>query len=146
MVHREQQIHNIVYNDDNIVNLIKSAPQTYNSILQEFKCNDTWQTVLRRRVRKLVKKQSLWKLSVPGTRFGLAIFCTPVHDYKIIVSQGLYKVRIFYLYKFRENGTHILLDNYWELVGDGWSKWQYCDTMLQIPKCALRDGVIRLWG
>jgi len=145
MVTKEEKIRNVVYNDNNIVEIIKHAPQTYNSILQEFKSNDTFQTVLRRRIRRLVKRQHVWKMSVPGTRFGLAIFCTPIHDYKILISQGICKVRIFYLYKFTEDSANIILENYWELLGDNWSKWKYCDSVLKIPKYTLRDGAFRLW-
>lgn len=145
MSQKEEVIKSIVYNDDNIVNIIKEAPQTYNSILKHLKDDGTLQVVLRRRLKRLVKNQRIWKMRVPGTRFGLAIFCTPEHDYKILVSHGLGKTRIFFMYDFEENDKEVILHNYWELLGPNWSTWQYSSEPLKIPKYALRNGGFRLW-
>lgn len=145
MTPKEQKLKEILSDDDNIFEVIKSAPQTYNSFLKEFKDNGTYQQILRRRIRRLLKEGKLWKLSVPGTRFGLALFCTPERKYKILVSQGLMKVRIFYFYELIDDDKHIILENYWELKDPNWSKWEYSDEILEIPKYVLRDGGFRLW-
>lgn len=134
MQDRETAIREVVYNDENIVNVVRESPQTYNSILKEYKDNGTMQVVLRRRLSRLVKNNSVWKLRVPGTRFGLVIYCTPEHDYKIIVVESLVGVKVYYLYDFKDYDSYIVVDNYWELVGKGWSQWKYSDTPLTVKK------------
>jgi len=145
MKDKESAIREIVYNDDNIVQVIKESPQTYNSILQEFKDNGTMQYVLRRRVSRLIKQNRIWKMRVPGTRFGLVLFCTPEHDYRMITYDGLGKTRIFYMYDFDEDKHNFILNKYWELKGPNWSKWIYCETKLYIPKIGDRSSVVRFW-
>lgn len=103
------------------------------------------QVVLRRRTKRLLKEQLLWKMRVPGTRFGLVLFCTPEHDYKILVFHGMARVQIFYMFEYKETKDDVILDNYWELKGPNWSKWEYIDIPLKIPKHKMRDGVFRLW-
>jgi hypothetical protein len=92
-----------------------------------------------------LKEEELWKMSVPGTRFGLVLFCTPEHKYKILISQTMTTVRIFYMFDFKEEKNNVKLDNYWELKGPNWSKWTYSDSVLVIPKYTFRDGGFRLW-
>ncbi len=145
MKDKEEFIRDIVSDDDKIVNVVKQAPQGYNSILQHMKDNGTLQVILRRRVKRLCKEQRLWKMRVPGTRFGLVLFCTPERTYKILISQGLTKVRIFYMFGVEDNGHHIVLKDYWELKGPNWSRWEFSDDILKIPKYTLRDGGFRLW-
>ena len=145
MLDKEQAIRDIVYDDDKIVEAIEKAPQSYNSILQHMKDNGTMHVVLRRRIKRLLKEQKIWKLRVPGTRFGLVLFCTPEHDYKILVVHGLIKVRIFYMFDFEETDKHIILKDYWELVNPNWSKWKYSDEVLELPRYTSRDGLYILW-
>lgn len=142
---KEEAIREIVGDDDNIYSVIKNAPQTYNSILQHMKDCGTLQVILRRRIKRLCKEQKIWKMRVPGTRFGLVLFCTPEHDYKILISQKMIGVRIFYMYEFNDDGKNIILNNYWELKGDNWNKWEYCDNIVKIPKYTIRDGGFRLY-
>lgn len=142
---KDEIIRTIVYNDFKIVDAIKQAPQTYNSILQHLKDNGTMQVVLRRRIRRLLKEHDVWKMRVPGTRCGLALFCTPEHSYKILVFQGMMSVRVFYMYDYKQTDQHMILENFWELKGPNWSKWVYTDVPFSIPKHQARDGVFRLW-
>ena len=142
---KETAIRKIVSEDDNIVHIISQAPQSYNSILQEMKDVGTLQIILRRRISRLLKEEQLWKLSVPGTRFGLVLFCTPEHKYKILISQGMTSVRIFYMFDFEDTKTAVILKNYWELKGPNWSRWEYSDSKLEIPKYTFRNGGFRLW-
>jgi len=141
----EAMIRTIVCNDDNIVKQIENAPQTYNSILGKLKNNGTMQMILRRRIKRLLNECAISKLRVPGTRFGLALFCIPDHDYKILVLHTLAKVRIFYMHKINEDNSHVLLNNYWELEGPNWSNWVFYAKQLKIQKYKLRDGAFRLW-
>jgi len=142
---KEQSIRRVVYDDNNIVDYVKNSPQTYNSILQDFKDNGTMQVVLRRRISRLLKQNRLWKMRVPGTRFGLVLFCTPEHDYKMLTFDGLGKTRIFYMYNFEEDNKNFILENYWELKGPNWSKWKYFNDVITIPKLGDRNSVVRLW-
>ena len=144
---KEEYIREILSDYDNIVNVIKSAPQTYNTILQKV-CykNGTMQQILRRKISKLLKLERIWRMRIPGTRFGVAIFCTPNHDYKILVSDnGLVGVRVFYFYDYKDDGINIILNNYWELKGPSYSSWEYNEDELVLKKFSLRGGVNRFW-
>jgi hypothetical protein len=145
MTDKEQLIRDIISDDDKIVMIISSAPQTYNSILQHMKDDGTMQQILRRRVSRLLKENKIWKMRVPGTRFGLCIFCTPDREYKILISQCLTSVKIYYMLDFNEDENNVILENYWELMGPNWSRWVYNDTPINIPKYRLREGGFRLW-
>ena len=145
MKDKEAFIRDIVSCDDKILATILEAPQSYNSILQIMKDCGTLQCILRRRIKRLLKEDKIWKMRVPGTRFGLVLFCTPERKYKILISQGLTKVRIFYMFKVEHTNHTITLKDYWELKGPNWSKWVFSDETLKIPKYTLRDGGIRLW-
>jgi len=146
MNNKEEAIREIVYNDDNIVKLIKEAPQTYNSILQEFKDNGTMQCVLRRRISRLLKQNQLWKMRVPGTRFGLMLFCTPEHDYTMIAHDTIIgKTRLFYALDYKSTDNMIILENYWELKGPNWSKWKYENDILKIPIHGNRSDTVTIW-
>ena len=145
MKDKEQIIREIVSSDNNILSIISQSPQSYNSILQHMKDNGTLQVILRRRIKRLLKEHSIWKMRVPGTRFGLVLFCTPEHKYKILISQGLTRVRIFYMFNIKDTDSNIILKDYWELLGPNWSVWVFSDNVLKIPKYTLRDGGFRLW-
>ena len=144
---KEQCVRDIIYNDDSIVKYVSQAPQTFNSFLgKEFKDVGTFQTVLRRRISRLVKNHKLLKLRVPGTRFGLMILCTPQHNYKILVHKELIgKTKIYYLYKYKTMGDFLLIDDYWQLQGPNWSKWVFCDDTLKISIRPNRSDVVILW-
>ena len=143
---KESFVKNIVYNDDEIVKFIKESPHTYNSILGEFKDCGTYQYILRRRISRLLKQQKLWKLTIPGTRFGLVLFCVPDHDYKMLAYDRIVgKTRLFYMLDYVIENNFLVLKNYWELKGPNWSKWEYCDDVLKIPKLGNRSDVVRLW-
>lgn len=139
------KINDIVSDDNKILNLIKQSPHTYNSILQQYKDNGTMQQILRRRIKRLVNETKVWKLRVPGTRFGLALFCVPKHTYKIIIYQTILKVRIFYCHEYINNDDNLILNKYWELDNPNFNRWVYVDTPLHIPKYSLRDRGFRLW-
>ena len=145
MKDKEAFIRDLVSHDDKILATIYDSPQSYNSILQHMKDCGTLQCILRRRIKRLLKEDTIWKMRVPGTRFGLVLFCIPEHKYKILISQGLAKVRIFYMFDVEDDEHHIVLKDYWELVGPNWSKWVFSDEILKIPKYTLRDGGFRLW-
>lgn len=142
---KEEVIREIAHSDAKIVECIKSAPQTFNSILQFLKNDGTLQCVLRRRISRLLKNGELWKMKVPGTRYGLCIFCTPERDYKIMVMQHVVGVKVFYMYDYERHKKTIELKQYWELKGPNWSKWEYNDEPFTVPLYSVRDEGFRLW-
>ena len=85
-------------------------------------------------------------MRIPGTRFGVTLFCTPKHEYKIlVVDKTLAGVKVYYFYDYKDTGSHIILNNYWELKGPSFSRWVYNNDELQIQKFSLRGGVNRFW-
>jgi len=145
MDEEEKNIREMLSDDDNIVEEIKECPHTYYTLLKNHYDNGTYQQILRRRLKRLVKEDEIWKMRVPGTRFGLVLFSLPNHKYKILISQGLVNVRIFYMYEYSEDDNDVILKKYWELKGTKWNRWMYSDDILKIPKFSLRDGGFRLW-
>jgi len=101
--------------------------------------------VLRRRVSRLLKENKIWKLKIPGTRFGLSMFCTPDRDYKIIVIRHVTGIRIFYTHEYKNKEGNILLENYWELKGPNWSRWVFSDEPFLVPSYSIRDSGARIW-
>lgn len=144
-INREQIIRNIISDDENILKELDNAPHTYNSILREYKDNGTFQQILRRRLKRLCKDNDVYKLRIPGTRFGMIIFFSPNSNYKILTSQTLTRVRIFYMYDYINDEKNIILNNYWELKTDDVHVWQYSDIPHIIPKYSLREGGFRIW-
>lgn len=145
MLSREQVIKKIISEDDNIFAEIKKQPQTYNTILKEFKDNGTFQQILRRRIARMLKEQRIWRLRIPWTRFGKALFVTPNHTYKILISPQTTKVFVYYMFGFEQTDDELILKNYWELSGDNWNKWQQHTDDLRIKKHVLRAGKYIIW-
>jgi len=145
MTELEEHIKEIVYNDDNIVSCIEEAPQTYNTILKNLRDEGTLQVILRRRVRRLLKQQRIWKMRIPGTRFGVVLLCHPEKKYTIFVTDGFGKTRVFYGYDYKKNSKCIILEKYWELKGPNMNKWEYNEDTINIPLYAARAGGCRLW-
>lgn len=140
----ENEIRQILSDDDNIVDLIEDSPHSYNSILSSYKNNGTFQQILRRRLKRLCKENRVWKLRVPGTRFGLVIFCSTDAKYKILTSQTMIGVRIFYMYDYKEDDKYVILNKRWELDSQ-WIYWTKHEDELKIPKFSLKNGGFRLW-
>lgn len=141
----EAQVRNIISDNDNIINEIKQSPHTYNTILQDCKDNGTLRQILIRRLKSIVNEGIVWKLRVPGTRFGLALFCNPDFPYKIIISQELRSVKVYYTFEYSEDDLHIILHKYWELLGPNWSKWSYIEEEKKIKKYSIRKTDVRIW-
>lgn len=144
MSNKEQYIREIIAEDENILTQLDNSPHTYNSLLGDYKDNGTFQQILRRRLKRLLKEGLVWKIRVPGTRFGLVIFIKPEHDYQILTSHTLNGVDIYYMYDYKDEERAIILDNYWQL-NDKLNHWRYYEEQLIIPKYSLRDRGFRIW-
>jgi len=145
MSQRLNYIRNIVYDDTNIVSTVSDAPQTYNTILQEFKKNGSMRNVLRRRFSRLVKQGKVWKVFIPGTRFGVSLFLHPDPDYNIIVRPKDIGVDVFYFFEFEEDDVYLEISCYWSLNDEDWDEWAYHKKPLFIKKVDFRGGGFRFW-
>ena len=144
MQNKEQYVRDIIAEDENILKQLDNAPHTYNSLLGDYKDNGTFQQILRRRLKRLVKEGSVWKIRIPGTRFGLVLFIKPNQDYKVISIYTLQGIKIYYMYEYIENDNNLILEQYWKL-NDKLNHWHYNEEQLIIPKYKLRDEGFRLW-
>lgn len=135
----------MISDEQNIVQLVETAPQSYNSILQEMHTHGTCQVILRKKVNRLLKEQRLWRLKIPGTRSGLSLLVAPEREYKILVVQGLKGVKIFYLLDYKMDEKFLVIENFWELENKTWTKWVYKNEVMRIPKYSLRGEMYRLW-
>ena len=144
MQDKEQYVRDIIAEDENILKQLDNAPHTYNSLLGDYKDNGTFQQILRRRLKRLVKEGSVWKIRIPGTRFGLVLFIKPNQDYKVISIYTLQGIKIYYMYEYIENDNNLILEQCWKL-NDKLNHWHYNEEQLIIPKYKLRDEGFRLW-
>ena len=122
-----------LWNIDLVVEDIKKFPQTYKTILKELSSDGTSQTILRRKLNRLIKSGIICKTTIPGTRFGKCIFYVIPKDYFILV-EGTRKgseVYIFFNYE-KLSKFYIRLVKYWILRYDGdTSKWiEYDDEKI----------------
>lgn len=145
MENKEIAIRNIVSTDDNIVQVINETPHTYNTILQEYKECGTLQVILRRRMNRLLKQSRVWRLTIPGTRFGLALFCIPEHEYTIISFNDVFGTKVYYTYELNEDIKDFILEQYWELKSPNWSIWEFSDKVIKIPKFSTRSKSVMVW-
>jgi hypothetical protein len=142
---KDEAISEIVYDDYNIEDVVTQAPQTYNTILQHLHKNGTLLVILKRRISRLKKQGRLLMTRIPGTRFGMCLFMSPKHEYKVLILHTTIKVRVFYMYDFKTTDKEVILENYWELTGSHMDKWTYSDEPLSVKRYALRDGGFILW-
>ncbi len=112
-----------VWNIQLVVDEIIEFPQTYNSILQEEYKNGTCQLMLRKKLNILVKEGTIFKMSVPGTRFGKCLFYCPDKTYYILIESGRLGSIIYAFYDYKKvSKLYIKLNQYWELVDQTWQE------------------------
>ncbi len=118
----EKEIQNKIYNIHLLVDDIKKFPQTYSTILQCKIKNSTLGTILRRKLNKLVKEGFICKTTIPGTRFGKAIFYHDEKDYYILCdSDRVYGSKTYCFFSYQKRGKfYIKVEHYWELIDDCW--------------------------
>jgi hypothetical protein len=132
------EITNKIHNIELVLDEIKQFPQTYKTILKDKASNGTCQTIIRRKLNKMIKIGMVQKMSIPGTRFGKALFFTDDKTYNILVEgdRAGSNVYCFYIFK-RLNKWYIELTEYWMLR---YGCWEKC-----IDKKRLFDGNILKW-
>jgi len=118
-------IENKVHNIDLVIEEIKNFPQTYKTILQDEHGNGTLQVILRRKLNKQFKQGNVCKTSIPGTRFGKAIFYAEEKDYHILVEAGRLGSNVFCFFKYDKVSKFYIRLNpneYWELKKGVWEQ------------------------
>ena len=117
-------IQNKIWNIEILVEEIKKFPQTYKTILKD-KCSDrTCQTLLRRKLNKLFKDGTIYKSTIPGTRFGEALVYAVPKKYNIIIEAsriGGSRVLCFFEYK-KVSRFYIEIKEHWVLNNTEWNK------------------------
>lgn len=112
-----------LWNINIIVDEIKQFPQTYNTILQQSHKDGTCQMILRRKLNNLCKQGIIFKTSIPGTRFGKAIFYYMPKTYHILVEAGRVGSNVYCFFSYKKiSRYHISVDEYWELLHGFWQK------------------------
>jgi len=110
-----------IYNIDLVVEEIKLAPQTYNTILKEEVFNATFQFSLRRKINKLCQQGIIMKTTIPGTRFGQVLLYIEPRKYKMLVEATRIGVSVYYFFDYEKiSKFYIKLVHYWELDGVNW--------------------------
>lgn len=119
----EAEIQEIVHNQDKIEAEIEKGPQTYKTLLKQFKKNLTWQYILRRKLNNSWKDGYVSKVIIPGTRFGAVIFTSNNKKYNIVVEDSRIGVNIYYFFESEWKNEFVLqLTEYWKLENDVWVK------------------------
>jgi hypothetical protein len=104
-----------------VVNDIKKFPQTYETILKEEVNNGTCQTILRRKLNKLIKQGIICKTSIPGTRFGKAIIYILPKEYSILVEAGRLGSNVYVFFDYEQiSEYYIKVNKYWILKKTEW--------------------------
>lgn len=110
-----------VYNIVSVVEDIKRAPQTYETILMSEFRNETLVTILRRKLNKLVKDGIICKASIPATRYSRVIFYALPKNYFILFESSRLGCKVFYCYEYvKKQKFYIHVDVYYELERGLW--------------------------
>lgn len=141
----DTDVRSVVYNDDNIVSVIKETPHSYYTILGDYRDNGSVQLVLRRRVSRLIKQSRIWRIRVPGTRFGLVLLLHPDRDYYIVTTNSSLGVNVYYCYDYSEDDFYLYIGEYWVLKGPKWSRWVHKLDSLKLLKSDGREGGVMIW-
>jgi hypothetical protein len=111
-----------IWDKNELYNEIVKCPQTYESIMGG-EVNGTLNTILRRKLNTLCDDGEIYKMIIPGTRFGKVLFYCKNADYKIVIESGRMGNKIYTFRDFKKEGEfRIILNTYWMLDGYEWVK------------------------
>lgn len=134
----EEEVKNRVYNIGVVCEECKKAPHTYKTILEDCKDNGTYQTIIRRKISKLIKRGELYKMAIPGTRFGKAVFYHDDKKYFILVEGGRSGSNVYYFYDYEKiSRFYIKLGAHWKLEKGAWVE--------QVGEMIMFEGNILKW-
>jgi hypothetical protein len=110
-----------IWNIQIVVEEIKLAPQTYETILKGESRNGTLLTILRRKLSRLVKDGIICKTTIPATRYSRIIYYSFPKKYSIIFETSRFGSNVFYFNTFnRKQKFYIEVPLYYELLHDCW--------------------------
>lgn len=110
-----------IYNISLVVEDIKKFPQTYKTILGSMCKDGTCQTILRRKLNILSKEGTIYKTSIPGTRFGQAIFYVIPKEYTILIEGDRAGSNVYCFFKGKQKSKfYFKMSPCWLLTKDGW--------------------------
>jgi hypothetical protein len=113
-----------VYDVEKIVEDLDTHPHTYQTIMRDKACG-TFNCILRRKLNVICKQGRIFKLAVPGTRFGQSIFYKADKKYRIMVKNERYGVSIYYFFKFKKlNSLYINVEECFKLNDTEWKPMQ----------------------
>jgi len=112
-----------IWNIDLVVEEIKRAPQTYETILQSESKNGTLLTILRRKLSKLVKDGVLCKTVIPATRYSRVIYYVLPKNYFILFESSRFGCDVFFFYKYvKKQRLYIFAESYFHLEHNKWEE------------------------
>lgn len=112
-----------LWNIEYVVEDIKKFPQTYNTILKNLSKDGTCQTILRRKLNSLCKEGTICRTSIPGTRFGKAIFYAIPNNYHILIEGDRVGSNVYSFFDFKPlSRYYIHLLEFWVLKKGLWIK------------------------
>ena len=118
-----EEIRKKIHDISLVVKEIKEFPQTYNTILKEACKDGTCQYLLRKKLNKLCKAGVVCKTSIPGTRFGKAIFYFIPKKYFILVEADRIGSNVYCFFEYKKfSRYHIKVNIHWELIHGFWKK------------------------
>lgn len=111
---------------------INEMPQTYNTILKELSNDGTCQTILRRKLNKLLKQGMVFKTTIPGTRFGKVIYYSNSKKYHILVEASRTGSNVFCFNKYDKiSKFYIKVCLYYKLEDGKWVEYKKSKTFFQ---------------
>jgi len=112
-----------IWNIELVVKDIERFPQTYKTILKDMVKDGTCQIILRRKLSRLCKEGTIFKTSIPGTRFGASIFFVPKKKYNILVEAGRIGSNVYCFFHYEKlSKYYIKISPYWKLRKGVWVK------------------------
>lgn len=140
---KKEDLDNLLSDDDLVFNFLSDKPHTYKSFLDNHYGNLTYQKRLQRRLKRLVKQGDVWKISIPATRFGVALFMQKNPDF-FIFSYQTYKDNFIYIckeFKFVDKKT-IVLKNSMMLKAPDFDFWKFYDEDVVLAD-GYKGGILR---
>jgi len=117
----KEDVEHKLWNIHLIVDEIEAFPQTYDTILKEFRKNGTFQIILRRKLNNLCRNGMVCKMAIPGTRFGKALYFSLHKKYYFLVEANRTGTTVYAFYDYKqESKFYMSVDECWKLDNIEW--------------------------
>jgi len=112
-----------VWNIHIVVEEIRQAPQTYETILKSELKRGALLNVLSRKLGKLVKDGVICKTTIPATRYSRIIYFIIPKKYFILFETSRFGCTVYYFYNYeKKQKFYITVGTYYELEHDRWEE------------------------